>query len=174
MDTSVLQKFLDEGMLDIGDDDSRFDALAKTSEALFEKLTDDFGALAQYTLVALDPDISPEEPALQQVEELAKEYWKTIRNRSSDRLRQILRAVILNTLANFTDQHPKHVAIVWLMASSYFSFVRHTHQESSVEHGVITKAGAIVEKEAAFGWAAAPVLDFSDFDLAKLKLAKLA
>lgn len=172
MDTTVLQQFLDEGMLDIGDDDSRFDALAKTSEALFEKLTHDLAALAQHTLVALDPDIPPDEPTLQQVEELAKAHWKTIRNRSSERLRQILRAVILNTLDNFTDEHPKQVAIIWLTGSSYLPFMR-SSLDQSVEHNVIAKMGESAEKISMSDWSAVPEMDSMEFDASEIELPEL-
>jgi len=66
--SSILQRFLDIGMLNIGEEDEKFKYLENASRDIAKSLSEKKLQLINYTLVALDPNIPPDEPVLLNVE----------------------------------------------------------------------------------------------------------
>lgn len=121
---SMLQKFLDAGMLDIDNDDTQYNYLLETSQELANTLEENIREVIPFTLVALDPDCIPSDPVFDRIEEVLKTRWKLLRRRFADRPRQIYRAIAFEALNIAGEKHEKIFPLIWLTGSSYLPFTR--------------------------------------------------
>ena len=147
----MLQRFLDNGMLDIGEDDAKFKYLQQASHDLSNSLLDEKPKVISYTLVALDSNISPDEPVLMEVENAIKQHWNTLRNKFKDVPRQIYRAVIFEALRVASEQNETVASIVWLTGSN---FLLHADlgRELDICKNFLSEMGNIAERKAEEDW----------------------
>jgi hypothetical protein len=150
----MLQQFLHAGMLPIGDADEKFGYLKAAAADLAERLMAAPGRIPAYTRVALDPQISMHDPALEEAEEAVVTQWNTFRNRFQDRPRQLLRAVILEALRlAASERGPRMAALVWLSGASYLSYAD-LGQERDIVRAFFEKLGDDAEAAATAAWTA--------------------
>ena len=114
MDDKFLQSFLKTGLFDIGDSDDRLKWLQQSIAELQKKFEDDHSLLPQYSLVAIDPNISDKEPILDETETIVTTYWKALRGKYSEMPRNILRGVILNALNNVGNADSIAARVIYL------------------------------------------------------------
>lgn len=119
---NFLQQFLNAGMLQVGDDDSRFNTLRSAAQDVAKELGRERSKLVPYTLAALDVNLSPQEPLIQSVEAAIKKHWNTFRNKFPEPPVQLVRAVILEALDIEAGKQPTSAAIISLTATSYWPF----------------------------------------------------
>ena len=96
MKDDFLLSFLKTGLFDIGDNDDRLKLLQKSISELQKKFQEDYSILPKFTLVALDPNISEDEPVLLETEAIVTTYWEALRVRFPEMPTNILRGVILS------------------------------------------------------------------------------
>src|SRR5262245_4555751 len=118
MADTILQRFLDQGLLDIGDDDEKLKHLQKASHDLMQRLQRKRFTAISTTLAALDPEIASDDPILVDAESLLKKYWTTVRNRYSGVPRQLLRAILFDALQSAGRADTSVAAMIWLTGSS--------------------------------------------------------
>jgi hypothetical protein len=116
----VLDQFLNAGLLDIGDSDERYEYFSKAATELSKALAKTPSALISYTLVALDPEAAEDEPCFLEAEKRIQASWKTYRNAYSTAPRQILRAVLLEAIAQRVRESPTSASIFYLTAVSLY------------------------------------------------------
>ncbi|MCP4696121.1 MAG: hypothetical protein GY862_04635 [Gammaproteobacteria bacterium] len=155
MKDNMLQRFLDEGMLDIGGNDERFKSLQKAADELSENLLKIQPKVISYTLVALEPKISSDEPVLAEVEEAVKQHWKTLRNTHKVTPIQIFRAVIFEALRIASEKDTTTASIVWLTGGSFFSHAELGEAERKLHTEFISATGEIAEGKAVEEWTVA-------------------
>lgn len=117
MAESFLDEFLKYQLLDIGDDDGRFENLENAAETVCDQLKNDVWQLARYLRVGLDKDIDPDEPVLDEIEAVIKEHWRLIRNKHTERPVSIIRAVLWEAVCGAVDQD-EHATIIALTSKS--------------------------------------------------------
>ena len=155
MNQSMLQRFLNEGLLPIGDDDTSFKNLQKASSALATKLARKKAKVIPYTLVALDPQIPADEPVLTEIEQAVMKTWSTFRNKFPDTPTQILRAVIFEALLRASEKDDHVASIIWFTGRSYHAYLSEgTRSELSVEF--LTTMGEDAEEKANVEWSIKP------------------
>lgn len=148
----MLQQILGAGLLDIGDEDTKFEFLEEAAEDVADLLTDAPEKVPFYTLIALDPQVDPGDPVLQEVEAVVTKRWKTLRNRFRDRPRQLLRAVILEALDRAAQHHGDSVpGIIWLSGASYFPHAD-LGQEREILSDFLLRMGNAAEADATQAW----------------------
>lgn len=152
MENKFLQPLLKAGLLDIGDSDERLVNIQKSITDLEKVLKEDLPRIPSYTLVALDPNIEPDEPVLIEVEEIITQHWKALRAKFSETPVQIIRAVIINALYNIGKDDSKIARIVYLTASNLYPFVKLKKEKAVIEQ-LIEEFGEIAEKNATEVWA---------------------
>ena len=89
MANQFLQSFLKTGLFDIGDSDERLKWLQQSIADLQNKFEEDYSLLPQYSLVALDPNISDKEPILDETETIVTTHWKALRGKYPEMPRNI-------------------------------------------------------------------------------------
>ncbi len=148
----MLQQFLNAGLLDIGEDDAKFVYLEGAADDTAKLLEDAPGKVPSYTLVALDPEIEPDDPVLQEVEAILAQRWKTLRNRFRDRPRQLLRAIILEALHRVAEHRGHPIpAVIWLSGASYLPHAD-LGAEREILHNFLLRLGDAAEEDAARTW----------------------
>lgn len=170
MESKLLQPFLQAGLLDIGDSDERLGHIEKSIAELQKKLEEDHSLIPQYTLVALDPEISDDEPVLIDTEALVSAHWKALRSKFSERPIPLIRAVILNALYNTGIKNSYIARIIYLTASNFYPYAKLGREKDIVEK-MISELGDVAEKEAIEDWSF--VEEESTLKLGALKLKGL-
>ena len=142
---SMLQKFLDAGMLDIVDDDTQYRYLSETSQELADGLVDNIRDVIPFTLVALDPGCVPTDPVFERIEKSLKTHWRLLRQRFADRPRQIYRAIAFESLVIAGSKHEKIFPLVWLTGKSYLPYA-HLNNELEICRDFFRELGSLFDR----------------------------
>lgn len=153
---NFLDEFLKQQLLDIGDEDARFQNLQSAAQSVANQLTLDASQLARYVRVGLDKDISPDEPVFVEIEEAITEHWKLIRNKHKERPVSIVRAVLWEAVRGAVEGN-NHAAIVALTAKAESAYANMGPEAKACEHflrGVVERVERLAEAE----WTGRPEL----------------
>lgn len=175
MENKFLQPLLKAGLLNIGDSDERLENIQKSITDLEKLLNEDLSRIPSYTLVAIDPNIAPDEPVLTEVEEIITAHWKALRAKFSEAPVQIIRAVIINALYNIGKDNAKIARIVYLTASNLYPFVK-LKKEKEVITQLIEEFSEIAEKNASAEWqleSNAPAIKLSSLKIDPIKFGEI-
>lgn len=148
---TILQRFLDRGLLDIGDDDEKFKHLQKASHEVTQRLQRKRLTVIPTTLAALDPEIASDDPILVEAEASLKKYWTTVRNRYSGTPRQLLRAILFDALHSAGRADTSVAAMIWLTGSSIAPHIK-LEGEAPIAQDWLQEMGVIAEAHAAKEW----------------------
>lgn len=151
MNDNFLQSTLKSGLFDIGDSDDRLKWLEESVADLVNYLKENYSLLPKYSLVALDPNISDEEPVLIKVEEIVTKYWKALRGKYPDMPRNIHRGVILNALMAIGNEDPIAARIIYLVSSNFYPYTK-LGKEKDIVYTLLTDLGELAEKHAVEEW----------------------
>lgn len=179
MEDKFLQEFLKTGLFDIGEADERLIWLKKSITDLQEVFKKDYSLLPKYTLVALDPNITDNDPVLLETEIIITRYWEALRIRFNEMPRPIIRGVILNALNNVGILDPLAARIIYLTANNFYPYAKLNNEKKLVET-MLSSMGEIAEKKAVEEWSLIeeePViklgtLKVSDFKFGTIELDK--
>ena len=155
MESNILQRFLDVGMLAIGSDDEKFTHLQEAARDISRELAAHRDDVIGHTLVALDPTIPPDEPVLTTTEAAIKEHWRTFRNLFPDPPIELLRAVILEALHLAGTADVTVAATVWLTGGSYLPYAR-LGREKPICTELLVDLGKATETTADDEWSYQP------------------
>lgn len=147
----VLQLLLDDGLLENIGSDEDFQNLRKAAGDLSDSLLEDYGALLQSTLAALDPDAIEDDPSLERAEEEVKKHWTTFRNQFQTGAAFALRAVTLEALALAAEEELEAAGIIWYAGSTVFEYEEYDGMGKVLKR-LLNSAGNRVEKEAEERW----------------------
>ena len=170
MDDNFLQSTLKSGLFDIGDSDERLKWLKQSVTALVKLLKKDYSLLPNYSLVALDPDISDKEPILNDVEEIVTKYWTALRGKYPDMPRNIHRGVILNALMQLGSEDPVAARIIYLSSTNFYPYAK-LGKEKEIVLTLLTELGEIAESHATEEWSL--IEDEPKLKLGSLKINEL-
>lgn len=151
MENKFLQPLLQAGLLDIGDSDERLENIEKSITDLEVKLKTEQILLPAYTLVALDPNINPDEPVLSEVMAIITGHWKALRAKFSETPVPIVRAVILHALYNVGITDARIARIIYLTASNCYPYTKFGRDKDVIEK-ILTDLGDLAEKDANEEW----------------------
>lgn len=152
MSNTILQQYLSLQFIPI-DDESGVEKLNKAIEVLVKKLKKDKSRIAQFTLVALDPNISPDDPILQEVQTIVIDKWSVFINKvGGNNLVTYNRAIILQTLSELCSDSIEIAGIVWLTGSSILKQYSFGREEETLKDW-LKEIGNRYETEARKIWA---------------------
>jgi hypothetical protein len=149
---NFLQGFLDAGLLKGIDDNEQFNYLKAAAQELLGKGSKNRLDLIPFTLIALDPDVSENEPALDRVESAIKKHWPPFKNKFPSRPIQVLRAVVLEALRQKTVKDDLSAAVVWLTGASYFQNKQYSAREEPFLREFLLGLAERVEEGAENHW----------------------
>jgi len=167
-----LQSFLDARLFNIAEENSNYQFITATIP-LFEKaIAKNKNKIISATLVALDQNIPPDDPILDEVEELLKKKWPLVRNKYTDRPTTLLRAIIIEALNNLVQENKVVANIIWLAGSNLFPFIV-SNNETLILTQWLQEAGDIAEANAVADWELtdeAKSIKIPDFALGQISL----
>ena len=150
MSNKILQQYLTLQFIPI-DDESGVEKLNKAIEVLVKKLKKEKSRIAQFTLVSLDPNISPDDPILQEVQTIVIDKWPVFINKvGGNNLVTYNRAVILQTLSELCSDI-EIAGIVWLTGSSALKHFSLGREEETLT-AWLKELGSNYEQEARKIW----------------------
>ncbi len=147
----MLQKYLNGNLLNVTDDDDH-KKLSKASDDLTKKLVKNKAKIALFTLIAIDPDISPENPAVIEVRELIIKHWTTFSANAKDTALVFIRAVILESLKSLLETDG-FAEIIWFASRNIIKYRKLTGKEKEVIFEFLSEIGKSLNKAAIDSWA---------------------
>ncbi len=172
MTTSILQRFLDRGLLNIGEDDSRFERLGAAADDLHARILAAPGRTVAYTLLALDPDAPLNDPVFADVHEAIVAHWSTYHSRFADAPRQLYRAVLLEALSRTAKANDAIAGAIAFTAANMVPQVA-AASEAGVWDDLVATARRIAEARAAADWPSEYMLTTPKVPAITLKEPKL-
>jgi GTPase-associated system-like protein len=132
MTNDVLQGFLNKKLFDIGPEDERLVKLRSAAADLGTLLIATPSLAVNYSLVAFDPEVSPDDPVLTQVAQIVEKHWNTYLSCFSDRQpRNLWRAVLLDALRQASEKDGRISASMSLLGRNILP-----HLPIGVESGI--------------------------------------
>jgi hypothetical protein len=160
MGMSVLQRLLEADLVEIHDD-AEMEKLVAAAALVEKQLTDGKLALAPATLVAMDPQIAPDEPVLDVVYAAVASQWPTVKKRHPDRPVAVLRGVLTQALAA-AGESDAAAGVIWATASSYAPHAP-LARETEVWAKVLDPIGDRAERAAWAAWSGRGTVNGLDF-----------
>ena len=148
---SMLQSFLDAGMLNMVEEDEKLKHLQDTAQDLAAKPPKTRIDVIHYTLVALDPEASPQEPIFEKIETALKKHWQTFKVKFPDMPRQLLRAIIFEALRIRGEKDVATAAIIWWTGANYLPYAN-LGRERDICREFLMHMGNIAEEQATAEW----------------------
>lgn len=99
MPNQILLRFLENGLINVGGDDSKLRKLQETAEVLSNVLQKTPAKTTAFALTAFDPDVRAEQPVMQEVKAALSEQWQTYINTFAGTPRAVFRAILMEALA---------------------------------------------------------------------------
>lgn len=98
MSEEILLQFLEIGVVNVGSDDSKLEKLRDTAKDLATALKKTPAQTVRWTLVAVDPEVSAEDPVIADAWGVLKKNWVTVANSFQGVPVAVLRATLLDAL----------------------------------------------------------------------------
>jgi len=152
MTDSILQSFLDNRFIK-NDEPELTINLGKSVAEVQKLLARKKPKIISYTLVALDPTISSDDPVVQEVEALIIKKWPTFRNsvaKTKDTPITYVQAVILEALNNLSKDE-NLAAIIWHTGCNIISYYKLAGQKKVLTQFLL-EIGNKVEEVARTNW----------------------
>ena len=98
MEEVVLQRFLNNGLIDVGGDDAKLEKLSQAAKDLAGILKKAPSKALNYALIAFDPEAPEDDPVVQEAVVALQARWATYRNTFSATPVAVIRAMLLDAL----------------------------------------------------------------------------
>ena len=168
MQIDILQKFLDKGLLDLGEDRERFGYVKSAAEDLAKKLLENRQDLVAASSVVMGGEISEDEPIIRMCKEAMTTHWQTYASRFPSKAIQLFRATLLQAIALITEQDSdtSNTGIIYYTTCGLLPYVA-TKREDEIFRKFLASLAQKVEDEAATVWALSrnsecPKIQYSD------------
>ena len=107
MATDILIRFLSAGLIKVGGDDAKFGKLRETASDLVVTLKKTPSKATSFALIAFDPEAPTDYPVIKEVVEALQKRWATYVNTFSGTPVAVIRAMLLDALAQAADDDAK-------------------------------------------------------------------
>src|ERR1700728_888826 len=157
MESDVLQGFLDQGLLNIGEEVDKFEYLKNAAADLAEHLKNDRRSLITAASVLLGGSFPESDPIFEQCDVDMKHHWPTYRSRFQSNVNQLYRAMLVQAVSSVSKPDISYAAIVYFTAAGLLPILA-TSREDATFREFLGGLGSRVETAAmnVWGGAAAP------------------
>jgi hypothetical protein len=154
MQSDILQKFLDDGLLDLGEDRERFGYVKSAAGDLAKKLLEKRHDLVTASSVVMGGDISEDEPIIELCKEAMTTHWPTYGSRFPSKAIQLFRATLLQAIALIAEQDSdtSDTGIIYYTTCGLLPYVA-TKREDDIFREFLASLAQKVEDQAATIWA---------------------
>ena len=146
----MLQEFLNAQLLPIKDE-GYFGKLQKVADTLGKSLQKSKAKVLTYTLTALDPDVSVENPDIVEVKELITKTWNTFATNSNDTPVTFIRAIMLEALKSASTE-TSSACLIWLASRNLYKNYNLIGKEEEIISNFILPLGQRIENQATENW----------------------
>jgi len=151
MSETVLLRFLESGLVNVGGDDAKLGKLQATAAAVSAVLKKTPSKVPSYALIAFDPDAPATDPAVVEVLASLKEQWPTYVNTFASAPISVLRAIILDALVEAAREDDRVAVAVVANARNILQFME-TGNESVIWVDVVNQIESSVDARAEEEW----------------------
>ena len=151
MTDSLLDRFLEKGLLDLKGNDHWYEHITSTASSLSTFLRDNPEDIVPFTYAALVTEVSDQNPAIEKTLDLLRAEWKTYASISDESPKLMLRVIILDALlqnANSDDGTKSVLALLLSSALPHLSVGR----EEEVWTNALNQLQREVEDSAEIAW----------------------
>ena len=152
MSENILLRFLQNGLIDVGGDDVKLKKLQDTANILSAVLQKNPAKTTAFALTACDPDITAEQPVVEEVTAALAEQWPTYVNTFAGTPTTVIRAVLLAALVRAADKNNHIAAALVTYARNMLPHIR-VGNEQPIWHDLVMDLENEVEKRAETEWA---------------------
>jgi hypothetical protein len=163
MSEEILLRFLSIGLIDIGDDDAKFEKLRGTVTDLGSGLKKNWSKTLAFTLVAADPNISADDPTIQEAMAALQKRWPTIANTFSGTPIGVIRALLLEAIVQASSEEEVIGTAFVECARNVLPYLE-LGDEREIWSDVVTEIEARIEKRAEFEWGTPKTVTVKPFD----------
>lgn len=139
-------------MAAIGDDETKLAYITSSAADLTQEIFKHPTKLVPFTVLGLDAECDDDDPLLIEAEGKIKRHWSTYANKfKGDRPRQLIRAVILESLAQVGAKGNLYPAVIFYLGSEYVRMKSLSNEEGLLT-SFLTGLGAKVESTIVRQW----------------------
>ncbi|MBC7749258.1 MAG: hypothetical protein H7Z76_11905 [Methylotenera sp.] len=146
----MLQEFLNAQLLPI-DNEEYFGKLQKVADTLAKTLQKNKAKVLTYTLTALDPEVSVDNPDIAEVKELVIKKWNTFATNSKDSPTTFIRAIMLEAL-KIVSSETSSSCLIWLASRNIYKHFRLVGKEEEIISAFLQQLGQQNENNAFLNW----------------------
>ncbi|MDO3425524.1 GTPase-associated system all-helical protein GASH [Chryseobacterium sp. APV1] len=146
----MIQNYLSANLLSVTDDGD-FKKLKKSADEIAKKLAKNKTKIVSYTLSAIDPDISVENPDIVEVKEAIIKNWSTFTNNAKDTPLTYIRAVIFEVLSNLSEDI-NHAMLIWFASRNIVQYHKLIDKEKEIIFEFLSKLGNDINQKANKEW----------------------
>lgn len=147
----MIQNYLDANLITITDD-SDVKKLKKSADQIVKNLAKNKNKIVSYTLSAIDPSTPVNNTDIIEVKDIIIKNWPTFTGNAKDTPVTYIRAVILEALANLSEDR-SYAILIWLASRNVLKYFKLIGNEKELIHSFIKKLGNEVNKLATEEWA---------------------
>lgn len=159
MSATVLQKFLENNLLEVKPNDEEFGKLKDAANGLSKGELKNLNKVVGYTLVVLDKDIPVDETLLEIIKGYIQKKSATVLSKSKDTPITTYRAVALEALYTRAMNNVDYARVIWLTASHLVPFYDLQRKQGVVKE-FIQEIGDLVENSAMNQWSLSSIENF--------------
>jgi hypothetical protein len=152
MSDGVLLRFLANGLIDVGGDDTKLEKLIGAAEDLGASLKKTPSKTAPYSLIAFDPDAPADDPVVLEVLGALAKRWATYVNTFSGTPMAVIRAILLEALVQAAAGDPRVAVALAMSARNALPYMQ-TGDEREIWLDVITEVERNADLRAEAEWA---------------------
>ena len=151
MTDSLLDRFLDKGLLDLKGNDQWYGHITSTASSLSTFLRDNPEDIVPFTYAALVPEVADQDPAIEKTLSLLRAEWKTYASISMASPKVMLRAIILDALLQNANSDDATKIVLALLLSSALPHLS-LGKEEEVWTTALDQLQSAVEASAEVAW----------------------
>ena len=152
MSDDILLRFLQNGLINVGGDDAKLKKLQDTANVLSDVLQKNPTKTTAFAFTAFDPDITAEQPVVEEVTAALVEQWPTYVNTFAGTPTTVIRAILLAALARAADKDNRIADALVTYARNMLPHIR-VGNEQPIWHDLVMDLENEVEKRAGAEWA---------------------
>ncbi len=161
MQTDFLQKFLDKGLLDLGEDREKFSYIQSAAQDLAKRLLENRQELVTAASVVLGGEIPDDDSIMQLCRDAIAVHWPTYGSRFPAKTVQLFRATLLQALASMTgpEADVSNSGIIYYTTCGLLPYFV-TGNNDGIFREFLNDLAQSVEDEAIKTWTSPRSLDF--------------
>jgi hypothetical protein len=145
----MLQEFLNLNFIQITED-SNVEKLKKAATEIAKKIIKNKTKISAYVLIALDPEISADNPDVKEVREIIISHWSTFVANTKDIPVTYIRAVILEAL-EIISKEAEEACLIWFAGRNVIKYYK-LGREKEILANFLLAVGNKIETEVAENW----------------------